>query len=139
MAETDVAAQDGCAAEVHLPRLQDDGLMERKTMKFVVLPKKDTEQDGFPRNSHFLPHFVGTAFLPVTHSHHIRVFAKAPLLLFYDQNRTRCQLNDPVGTTSKHSFIQRRVARGTNHQEVGAEFTREIDDTSHGMTDQHMG
>ena len=32
-------------------------------MKFVVLPEKNTEQDGFPRNFHFLPllsarHFV---------------------------------------------------------------------------------
>jgi hypothetical protein len=32
--------------------------MERKTMKLVVLPKKDTEQDGFPRNLHFLPLYL---------------------------------------------------------------------------------
>jgi hypothetical protein len=56
MAESDVAAQDGRSAEVHLPRLQDNRLMERKTLKSVVLPEKDPEQDGFPRNSHFLPH-----------------------------------------------------------------------------------
>jgi hypothetical protein len=43
--------------------------MERKTMKFIVLPKKDTEQDGFPRNLHFLPQFFGTKSSRLTHSH----------------------------------------------------------------------
>jgi hypothetical protein len=62
-----------------------------------------------------------------------------PVLLFYDQNGTGSQLNNPVGATSEHSFIQRRMAGCANYQEIGAEFAREIDDASHGMTDQHMG
>jgi len=53
MAESDMAAQDGCTAEVHLPRLQDNRLMERKMMKFIVLSKKDPEQNGLVRNFHF--------------------------------------------------------------------------------------
>jgi hypothetical protein len=28
--------------------------MERNTMKFIALPEEDAEQDGFPRNLHFL-------------------------------------------------------------------------------------
>jgi hypothetical protein len=62
MAESDVAAQDSCPAEMHLPCLQNDGLMERKTVKFVILPKKDAEQDGFPWNSHFLPLLLARRF-----------------------------------------------------------------------------
>src|ERR1700680_2149416 len=58
MAESDMAAQDGCATEVHLPRLQDNRLMKRKTLKSVVLSEKDAEQDGLPRNLHDpSPHF----------------------------------------------------------------------------------
>ena len=48
-----MAAQDGCAAKVHLPRLQDDGLVQRQAMKSIALPEEDAEQDGFPRNLHF--------------------------------------------------------------------------------------
>jgi hypothetical protein len=31
--------------------------------------------------------------------------------LFYDQNGARSQLSDPVGATSKHSFMQRLPGR----------------------------
>ena len=52
-----MAAQDGCAAEVHLPRPQHNRFMEGNAMKFIVLSEKNTEQNGFPRNLHFLPPF----------------------------------------------------------------------------------
>jgi hypothetical protein len=48
MAGSDMASQNRCAAEVHLPCLQDNRLMKRNALKFVVLSKKDTEQDGLP-------------------------------------------------------------------------------------------
>jgi hypothetical protein len=54
MSESYVAAQDRCTPEVHLPRFQHNRFMERNTMKFVVLPEKNAEQDGFPWNFHFL-------------------------------------------------------------------------------------
>ena len=62
MAESDMATQDGCTAEVHLPRLQDDGLMKRNAINLVIFAKEYPEQDGLPSEfSFFLPHFVGTA------------------------------------------------------------------------------
>jgi hypothetical protein len=59
MAESDMTAQDGCATEVHLPRLQDNRLVKRKALKSVVFSEKDAEQDGLPRNLHDpSPHFL---------------------------------------------------------------------------------
>jgi hypothetical protein len=53
--------------------------MKRTTLKFVVLSKKDTEQDGFPRNLHFPPPFlVGTAFFRLSIPTRVRAFAKTP-------------------------------------------------------------
>jgi hypothetical protein len=60
--ESNVATQDSCAAEVHFPRLQYNRFMEGNAMKFIFLPEKNPEQDGFPWNLHFLPLFVGSPF-----------------------------------------------------------------------------
>ena len=88
MAEAKWTAENGCAAQVHLPRLEDNRLMERNTMKLVVLPKKDTEQDGFPRNLHFLPLFCRHGVLPVKSSC-IRDLANAPSLAILQPERGR--------------------------------------------------
>jgi hypothetical protein len=67
------------------------------------------------------------------------ISVNAPRLLFYDQNRAGSQLNDSVSATSEHSLAQRRMAGSPDHQEISTEFTGEIDDASHGVTDKHMG
>ena len=41
MAESDMAAQNGCTAEVHLSRLQNNCFMKRKVLKLVILSEKE--------------------------------------------------------------------------------------------------
>src|SRR6185437_10403014 len=79
VAESDVAAQDSCTTEVHLPRLQDNRLMERKTMKLIVLPQKNSEQNCLPRNLHFSPPFLDPESNRSIHSQPVSDFGDGAL------------------------------------------------------------
>ena len=56
--EADRAAQDRCPRQVHFPRLQDDGFVQRKMLVFLVFPDEDPQQHRVTWNLHGYTHLV---------------------------------------------------------------------------------
>lgn len=52
MAEADMSSQDSRTAEMHLPRFQYEGLIQRQMAELVVFAEKYAKQDGVMRNLH---------------------------------------------------------------------------------------
>lgn len=58
--------------------------------------------------------------------------------LSYDQHRARCEMHDAVCSTAHHAVIERRMTAGADHEQIGFEITRKIDDVPHRMAGDHV-
>ncbi len=80
MAEADVSAQHGRAAEMHFAGFEDDRLVQRQMLKPVVLAEEDLQQHGVAWNLH----------------------AQAPFIILRDAASTK-----PAQTPIRHSTTDR--------------------------------
>jgi hypothetical protein len=58
LSESNVPSQHCRATKVHFPSFQNDRLMERQMLEFLILPEEDAEQYGVTRNLHSQTHFI---------------------------------------------------------------------------------
>ena len=48
-------------------------------------------------------------------------------------------MHDAVGAAANHAVIERGVTAGADHEQIGLEIAREIDDVAHGMPGDDVG
>jgi hypothetical protein len=58
LSESNVPSQHCRATKVHFPSFQNDRLMERQMLEFLILSEEDAEQYAVTRNLHSQTHFI---------------------------------------------------------------------------------
>jgi hypothetical protein len=62
-----------------------------------------------------------------------------PPLLFDHQHQARRELDDAVRPAADHAFVNRRMARRADDEQIGLDLGRQSDDVANRVSGQDMG